>query len=322
MEKSELLRMLGHHINVRPLKKYIVENINKDFKGRSQTDLMKELSSKCTSSALQEILFSFFYNIPRYIHVYHMTSGTFSGSNIKKWLQDYNVDELISGNSFASDVVADPNAMQIKLFSKANFEYYQVNSAGDPISKVKKSHFFVPTVVKFVPPRTVKIMFGKFKITKGVRNYDDIGNVRITVLDFSTDDISHSLAGTEIAAFLEKELKRTDLSKGIMKFVEDKKMSTTDFAWALADGVNNRKYWRSNSKLYKYDYVYDKISSALGLHPAKWYLTDPSKTAQSQNIDDLLNINIHPSLGFIRTGKYSEDLTIESFMDQLINESN
>lgn len=321
MEKAELLRIVDHHINATPLRSYIKRTMDSKFKGHKDS-MLTTLDDSCTASELQDLIFSFFGDFPRYIHVYQQSQGTFTPDNIADWLANYNLDENIGGNSFVANVAVNAEKQLVHFFCKAKYEYYEVSETGVATSEVRRSSFWVPTAIEFLPPRYAKVMFGKFRIERGIRNVDELGLIRITDLDFPVEQYAADFAGSEIAGFLNKDMIATNLSKGIKKFVEDKKISTTDVAWALPDNVNNKRHWRSDSKLYSYTYVHNRIKDALDVHPAKWYLTDSRRAAQNQEIRKLSSFKAHPALGVVRTNKFDQSATLEPFINELIDESN
>lgn len=331
MKKSDLLEIIQHNIKARPLKQYIKENLDSKYKGTKEADHLKFLNDQLDILGLKKIIFSQFEYFALDVLALHVDdpASEFTKETLKELLSNQvSIDLNETGLADSSETWKE--SLKVFFFTKANYEFYRCDDKGEQLtgedengeslSKIKKAKFYVPTCIEFLPPRTVKYMFGKLKISKGIRTQSDTKFAYITKLTFNVEQIAAVLSIEVVSPLLASTLTPTCLDKSIKKFASEKRISASDFGWKDADGKKCERHSGTDSTLFNYSYINNRIQDALDILPAKWYMTDPARGAAGQKITELEYLNVHSSFGLIKTGRYVED-SLQDFINEFINEA-
>lgn len=322
MNKNDFLSIVQHCFTAKVLKKIIKNNYDSKYKKKSESDHLNYLNRKLSNEQLKKLIFSHLHSIASETHIFHVDDHKkeFTKEKIQDTLENYNLAENLGSSGLTENVEVWPDVQRMYFFAKAKVLYYNCTKDGIAKSPIKSTTFYSPACIEFFPPRTVKYIFGKIKIRMGMHKLLDDTFIHVTKLEYKPSQISTVLNMSIISEGVESSLSSTDLTKGVKYFSENKKISATDFAWKDQNGKNNEKHWDGESTLYSYTYINNRILPSLEIHPAKWYLTDPSKGAIYQKIKDLDYLHIHPAYGIVKTGKYLE-ISLQSVIDELISRS-
>lgn len=324
MTKNDLLFVILHCFNFKPLKNYIKSEFDPTFKGRSEKDNFTYLNTKLNSSQLKKIIFGNIQHFALEVFVKHVDqpSKEFTETIMKDTFEQYDIDELLTGCTLVSEGEVWPDSKKIFFFIKAEVLYYDVNAAGKPTSIVQPMTFPVPVFIEFRAPKYTKIHFGKFKLRAGIHTLLNGTSIYITKINFSAERFIPSIMIDVVDPILECTSSSTNFNHSIKKFVEDKKMSATHFGWTEPNGKDNKANWASDSSLYSFTYIKNRIENAAEILPSKWYLTNPSKGATGQDINNLDSLKIDPSKGKIITSKFVESDVLVNSINEVIDESN
>lgn len=321
MSKDDLIFSISHNLNAKPLRE-LLKNMFPIFNGKSEVDCYDFIkSSMVTKDHLKSILYYSIDSIAKDIFVFRLEhpTRTFNLQNITNRLtNDRQLIEKIKTHPFVHEAEIDAPNKRIAFLTKGTFKYYTVDDSENPTSNVLSAVIYVPTLIQFKDETIIKMTFGKLKINKSIHNHITLGKINITQIKFNPDQIAAVIDNEILRVIGGQNLIPLNLTTGIINFVNQHKISTSHFGWLEPNGEDGNEKWKQNSTLFRYDYVLGKLTTALEVHPAKWYLTDANVPAQTQEIKKLNSLSIAPKNGIIKTSKYSEetlDVQINEFID-------
>lgn len=324
MTKADLVNLITSNFNVEPLKAYIRETYQPNFKGR-RDEINTWLQENLTIEQLKALIASEIHRFQLDISVFHL------GDSVNFLAQEIN--QLIGRQDLLSRLNEIPQVYDTLVpdsilvgFVKVPVKGFEMRGSEEddtlqPTGQIITVHYYVPFYIELLPPRYVKISLAKFEMSsKMIKHYSGT-RLLVQHIDYQVQYVSNHIRTALADTIFVSGLYPTNLSSSVREFATQQRISALEFAWDDPDGQRYKKEGKKNQTLYEYSYVNGNLGTALDVGAAKWYLTNQSHPAEVQAVRELDAIRVNPPLGHIKIDKFQKE-TIRDWINEFILEAN